>query len=227
MPEIGEKYRASYVDGSTLIEAEPLADHAGISTALALTMKTCASRLMNAEGINASELVLPQQVLDGAHSMRSCKQNTKANLSATFDSIARPLKPPPTLPKGSYISSFDGPTSIVVEELGPYVRSIVFYDLKLEEHRRQLNMSLCQGRKEGKRRTTRASRAALEGSHKQHIRREKWFPPETDLLMILQSGGQGWQDALWKSSLTQVFVDSGQEDIGGKSPSSSLTSSTG
>lgn len=227
MPEIEEKSRASYVDGSTLIKAEPLADHAGISTALALTLEICASRLMNAGGINASKLVLPQQILDGAHNIRNCKQSSRANFSATFDSIARPLKPPPTLPKGSYISSFDGPTSIVAEELGPYVRSIVSYDLKLEEHRRQLNMSLCQGRREAKMRTTRASRAALEGGHKQHVRRERWFPPETDFAMILQSGGQGWQDALWNSTQTQVYVDSGQEGIERKSPSSSVTSSAG
>lgn len=194
MPEIEERSRASYVDGSTLIKAEPLTDYAGISTALALTLKICAGRL-----INASEFVLPQQIVDGAHNIRSCKK-TRANLSATFDSIARPLKPPPTLPKGSYISSFDGPISIIVEDLGPYVRAIVSYDLKLEEQRRQLNLSLCQGRREGKMRTTRASRAALEGSNKQHVRRERWFPPETDFSIIMQSGGPGWQNALWHST---------------------------
>lgn len=170
---------------------------------------------------------MPQQLLDGAQNIRSCKQSTRAILSSTFDSIARPLKPPPTLSKGSYISSFDGPSSIIVEDLGPYVRSIVSYDLKLEEHRRQLTMSLCQGRIEGKMRTTRASRAALEGSNKQHVRRERWFPPDTDFSMILQSGGQGWQGDLWHSTHTQVYIESGQEDLVRKSPSSSVASSAG
>ena len=210
-----------------MIKAEAVADYTGISTALALTLKSRATRLMNAGDISASKFVLPQQIPHGTHNVRSFKQNTRANLSLTFDSIARPLKPPPSLPKGSYISSFDGPTSIVVEDLGPYVRSIVYYDLKLEEHRRQLNMSLCQGRTEGKMRTTRASRAALEGSNKQHVRRERWFPPETDFSMILKSGGQGWQDALWHSTQTLVYVVSGQEDLERKSPSSSVASRAG
>lgn len=227
MPEIEEKSRASYVDGSTLVKADPLADYAGTSTALALTLKRCAVRLMNAGDVNGPEFVWSQQILDGVQNIRSCKQNARANLSYAFESIARPLKPPPTLPKGSYISSFDGPTSIIVEELGPYVRSIVSYDLKLEQHRRQLNLSLCQGRIEGKMRTTRASRAALEGGNKQSVRRERWFPPETDFSMILQSGGQGWQDALRHSTQTQACVDSGQEGLERNSPSCSVAGSAG
>lgn len=70
-------------------------------------------------------------------------------------------------------------------------------------------------------RTTRASRAALEGGDKKHVRRERWFPPETDFSLILQLGGRVWQDILWQRTQHRVAAESRQDS----SPAASVTSS--
>lgn len=96
--------------------------------------------------------------------------------------------------RGAQITTFDAPLSIVAEDVAPYVRSIVSYDIRLEERRLQLSNLLSQGGRNGKRqRTTRASRAALEGGSKANTRRERWFPNSTNFSLVLQTGGKGWQ----------------------------------
>lgn len=133
---------------------------------------------------------------------------TRTTISTAFDSIAGPSRPPLTEQRGSHISAFDGPISSVLEDVAPYVRSIVFYDLKLEEHRLQLNSLLAQNGRNGKRmRTTRASHAALEGGSKAHTRREKWFPIDSNSTLILQSGGDGWQEIAWQRTLDQTNLE--------------------
>ena len=133
---------------------------------------------------------------------------TRTAISAAFDSIAGPSRVPLNVQRGSHISAFDGPISSVVEDIAPYVRSIVFYDLKLEEHRLQLNSLLAQNGRNGKRmRTTRASHAALEGGSKAHTRRERWFPIDSNFTLILQSGGDGWQDIAWQRTVDQTNLE--------------------
>jgi hypothetical protein len=134
---------------------------------------------------------------------------TKATISQAFDPIARSQKPILGIPKGPQISAFDGPISTIAEDLAPYARSIVSYDLRLEEQRRQLSSLLSHPLNDGKRvRTTRASRAALEGGNKANTRRERWFPNNTNFGAVLRSGGEGWQDVL----LRRGDVERGEDD---------------
>ncbi|CAF9931208.1 MAG: hypothetical protein GOMPHAMPRED_005846 [Gomphillus americanus] len=87
---------------------------------------------------------------------------------------------------------------IVANDLAPYIRSIVSYDDRLEHERAHLNKLLSDGTRPGKRqRTTRASRAALEGGHKASTRRERWFECELDFPLVLETGGTDWQDIAW------------------------------
>lgn len=205
MPRLAEKSRANYDDGSLLLEADPVVDHTGISVSVGFALRVCARRLLSSEGVGMRTARLSRdfgsRVIAGEAKMLSHReQNMRSALTAAVNPIARPLNISPTMQRGPYISSFDGPTSILVEDLLPYVRSIVSYDIRLEDQRNQLELSLCQGGRSRKRRirTTRASRAALEGGNKQHTRRERWFPSNTDFARILESGGRGWQDALWQ-----------------------------
>lgn len=210
LPRLAEKARANFDDGSILLEADPVVDQTGISVSLGLALRVCAWRILSCEGAGMRTATLNRdfgsRVIAGeAQILRNRKQNTRSTLTAAVHPIARPLKISLAMHKGPYISSFDGPTSILVEDLVPYVRSIVSYDIRLENQRNQLNLSLNQGGRNGKRiRTTRASRAALEGGKKQHTRRERWFPSNTDLARIIDSGGKGWQDALWQCSQVQL-----------------------
>lgn len=113
--------------------------------------------------------------------------------------------------RGAQITTFDGPVSIVAEDVAPYVRSIVSYDIRLEERRLHLSNLFSQGGRNGKRqRTTRASRAALEGGNKVNTRRERWFPNSTNFSLVLQTGGKEWQ----KLALQKVPEECRDESVG-------------
>lgn len=139
--------------------------------------------------------------------MQTClskRPNVRSDYGGIFEPIARFIKPVLGISKGPQISTFDGSLSSITEDLAPYVRSIVSYDLRLEEHRRLLSSVLSQPGKNGKRqRTTRASRAALEGGSKAHTRRERWFPNNTNFDAVLQSGGERWQDIALKQAMAE------------------------
>lgn len=197
---------------------------------LTLALRICAGRLLSIHVDTTFTPLNPYALVDLtcriSKEYHSSKQVTRLSLSAALNPIARPSKLSFNLLKGPYISSFDGSTSIIIEDLAPYVRSIVSYDLRLEEQRLRLAMLLSQGARNGKRvRTTRASRAALEGGNKQHTRRERWFPANVDFSMILESGGKEWQDVLWQSIGQQLGV-APREGNSRSSSVGSLTSSS-
>ena len=148
---------------------------------------------------------------------RSERPNMRLEYAAVFESIARSNKPVLGIPKGPQISTFDGSLSIITEDLAPYVRSIVSYDLRLEEQRGLLSSLLAQPGPNSKRqRTTRASRAALEGGSKAHTRREKWFPKDMNYDSVLQSGGSGWQDIALEQAKVKLFEEATELDEGSR-----------
>ena len=200
LPKILEKSRTNYIEGSTLVEAEEAEqadDHARLGASLTLALNSLAVRL------SERNLDAFSQPTDAT----SPKTITRTKLTATFDPIARAPKTPLVPQKGPYISSFDGPTSIITEDLAPYVRTIVSSDIKIEEQRTRLNALLSQGgpHKVRKARTTRASLAALEGGSKAHTRRKRWFSGTTDSFFapVLQSGGDEWQEVAWQRALEE------------------------
>ena len=93
----------------------------------------------------------------------------------------RPVFPPA---QGRLAPSLDLPRSVIVTDIAPYVRSIAFFDQRLEQQRDELFPS--QGKKA---RTTRAARAAAEGGDKASTRRERWFSTDLDLEAVLKTGG--------------------------------------
>ncbi|KAI4138049.1 MAG: hypothetical protein L6R39_006989, partial [Caloplaca ligustica] len=169
-PEVSEKDRMNYTEGSTLLQADPFVDHSAVSDSIAAALRASARRSLLA--INpANQIIQPmgqQYIINNLPSMiQACnrpKPVTPQTLSHAFTPLSKPSRgslagKPPS------ISTFDSPLSTIVSDIAPYVRSIVAYDLRLEEQRRQLEMaSQTTTGREGKRiRTTRASRAALEG----------------------------------------------------------------
>lgn len=143
-------------------------------------------------------------ITNNAQAHHSEGPKARFDYAAAFEPIARSTKPVLGIPRGPQISAFDGSLSIITEDLAPYVRSIVSYDLRLEEHRGLLSSLLSQkGQNSKRQRTTRASRAALEGGSKAHTRRERWFPNNTNFDSVLQSGGQGWQDIALKQAMAE------------------------
>ena len=204
-----EKTRNSYVEGSNILQADPVVDQTGLSDSVAITIRSCAQRLLNGDHTSdtlpmndQSIISIIAQVVQGSQYE---KPLTKSSILPAFDPISRSQKAVLGIPKGPQISAFDGPLSVLATDLAPYVRSIVSYDLRLEDQRCQLSSLLSQPGKNGKKaRTTRASRAALEGGSKAHTRRERWFPNHTDFGAVLETGGKEWQDVLLQRAIVET-----------------------
>ncbi|KAL8717042.1 MAG: hypothetical protein Q9225_005678 [Loekoesia sp. 1 TL-2023] len=206
-PEISEKDRANYVEGSTLVQTDVLTDHSRVSDSIAAALRVLGRRtLLETAGSHSMKPLDEQYVIDVLPDMvqarRRPKPVTPQSLSTAFTPLSKPSRGS-AASRGPFISNLDGPSSSVVEDIAPYVRAIVSYDLRLEEQRRQLELASQNGRDGKRARTTRASRAALEGGNKANTRRERWFPTNTDFQSILESGGKGWQEAVLKRSMVE------------------------
>ena len=181
-PELPEKSRANYVEGATLLQADHLEDFTGTSTSLASTLRALAHRLLPASQPLTSTIT--SQIPSLLQALRTPPPVTSHTLQAAF----APLKP-------SIISAFAAPISTLVTDVAPYIRSITAFDLRLEEQRRQLEAASSDprdGTNKKRTRTTRASRAALEGGAKATTRRERWFPAQLDFGLVSRTGDPGW-----------------------------------
>ena len=226
-PALSEKTCGQYVEGIPLLQVETKEDLTGLTPNLALTLRASAARLANThskpellQGIEHDIVAVISQP-----SRRSYKDTlTQESMLSAFDPIARSQTPVLGIPKGAQISSLDRPVSTIAEDLAPYIRSIVSYDLRLEEQRRQLEAALTQPGKNGKKtRKTRASRAALEGGSKAFTRRERWFPKYTNFDSVLQTGGKGWQEvALSVVAMDRPGLDSSTVASMRSTPASSM-----
>ena len=111
-------------------------------------------------------------------------------------------------PRGKQITNPHDLVSKVAVDVAPYVRSIITYDVRLEQQRLALSNLLSQGGRRGKRqRTTRSSRAALEGGSKAHTRRERWFPKKLNFALALKTGGDGWNGLESTDTKEEVEAD--------------------
>ncbi|MCJ1250556.1 hypothetical protein MMC30_007784 [Trapelia coarctata] len=216
-PELTDTVRANYIEGFKLLQTDPSRDQTNMSTLIPLALKACTKELLS-ERINKAIFFSVQETLDH-HTMEP--RNTRSSTEMTNGIMAAAFKPLEETSKssafavlqsrGAQITTFDGPLSIVAEDVAPYVRSIVSYDILLEERRLHLSNLLSQGGRNGKRqRTTRASRAALEGGSKENTRRERWFPYNTNFSLVLQTGGKEWQQV----ALQMAKGESKDESVG-------------
>lgn len=93
-------------------------------------------------------------------------------------------------------STFDRTMTLIVEDLAPYVRSIVAYDARLQEDRLKMSDLLSEGGTRGKRmRTTRSAMSALEGGARHSTRRERYFTAALNSALVLRTGMPGWIQA--------------------------------
>ena len=183
-PELPEKSRANYVEGATLLQADYLEDFTGTSTSLASTLRALAHRLLPASQPLTSTIT--SEIPSLLQALRTPPPVTSHTLQAAFT----PLKP-------CIISAFAAPISTLVTDVAPYIRSIIAFDLRLEEQRRQLEAASSDprdGTNKKRTRTTRASRAALEGGAKATTRRERWLPAQLDFGLVSRTGGLGWTE---------------------------------
>jgi hypothetical protein len=109
---------------------------------------------------------------------------TRKDLSRAFEPVAEPEKLWPLT------------TTLITEDLAPYIRSIMAYDGRLQQERTKLSNLLSEGGRPGKKlRTTRAAMSALEGGARKTTRRDRWFTGKVNTYHVMRTGMQSWFDA--------------------------------
>ncbi|KAL4892248.1 hypothetical protein BDV59DRAFT_193779 [Aspergillus ambiguus] len=204
---ISEKQRASYVEGYPLLTAELLPSYTSLSQGIGSTYATFLRHVFRPR--QQKNIETTQAVKALAKGTQSKPPGpTHGDLLRAFAPIMKPnyVFPPPI---GRVALSFENGLRPIVEDLGPYIRSIMAFDLRLEQHRLQLSGLLSQEGQGTKRmRTTRASRAALEGGNKAETRKERWFPADTNALLVLGTGQREWQEVLVQNGYFTLLVRS-------------------
>jgi len=185
-PKLLEKSRASFAEGAILLQADPLVDQTGTSANIALTLRLLARRQLPFQ-----QCLHPGPMADALPASLIALQKSPPVTPEILHEAFTPFK-------GPIISTFSRPISTLTTEVAPFIRSITAFDLRLEDQRRQLEALRSDPRDgaNGKRtRTTRASRAALEGGAKATTRRERWFPNTLDFGLVSRTGGESWMEA--------------------------------
>ncbi|KAE8166526.1 hypothetical protein BDV40DRAFT_296314 [Aspergillus tamarii] len=195
IPPMPEKQKANYVDGYPLLHADVVLDHSSLSTSIASTFEVLLNRVFRPCHETNVESLQAEKVLKNVTKPKFTNSQ-QAEFTRAFEPVMRANYVFP-LPTGRLSPSFENGLRPISEDLGPYVRAIIAFDLRLEQYRMQLSGLLSQNGQGSKRaRTTRASRAALEGGSKAETRKERWFSPDVNPTLILATGGPDWQDLL-------------------------------
>lgn len=185
-PKLLENSRVNYAEGATLLQADPSVDQTGTSTSIALTLRLLARRQLPFQ-----QSLHPRPMANELPASLKILQKAPPVTPESLHEALTALKP-------LVISTFSTPISTLTTDIAPFIRSITAFDLRLEEQRRRLEALRSDPRygANGKHtRTTRASRAALEGGAKATTRRERWFPKILDFGLVSRTGGAGWMEA--------------------------------
>ncbi|KAI7502050.1 P-loop containing nucleoside triphosphate hydrolase protein [Hortaea werneckii] len=199
LPEMSEKARHQYIEGMPLLQSDEAVNYSTLSLELsveiACTMARASQALSHEEKqfeCFSPHLETLSPALRGHRPPQAPDCLTRQNFGC-FDPIS--ASEDSSLSNGLTQSIFDGPLEPIVMDIAPYVRSIVQYDLTLEEQRQRLSSVFADsegGGRAKRARTTRAARSALEGSQRATTRRERWFTKALDLQAVLETAGKGW-----------------------------------
>ncbi|KAI9051543.1 hypothetical protein LZ554_004589 [Drepanopeziza brunnea f. sp. 'monogermtubi'] len=205
-PELSAKVRDDYTLGYELKEAPTLVDYNTLSKDISLFIKSRTRKVLHVDQHIRHNFEVPTEldrpseteVLRLIRDLAISPNNslTRYDFSQAFDPISATEK---------YIwstsleaSTFDRTMTLIVEDLAPYVRSIVAYDARLQEDRLKMSNLLSEGGagRRGKRmRTTRAAMSALEGGARVSTRRDRYFTAALNPSFVLKTGMPGWIQA--------------------------------
>ncbi|KAL4998551.1 hypothetical protein BDV10DRAFT_166805 [Aspergillus recurvatus] len=198
VPPILEKQKLNFADGYQLLHTDRVPDYTTLTLDIGSNFQALLGRTFRQTREADLKDMLASNILEAVSKPKADKSDNKELLKALIPAMKPDCGfPPPG--RGAELAFEHGQRSIV-EDLTPYVRSIVAFDLRLENYRRELSGLLSGNTKGTKRmRTTRASRAALEGCSKAETRKERWFSPAMNVQRILATGNREWQDLLVQS----------------------------
>ncbi|PGH23791.1 hypothetical protein AJ80_02221 [Polytolypa hystricis UAMH7299] len=194
LPPIPTKQRSSYTEGYKFLQADLQTDHTRLQTKITSTLSVLLESMLNDACPSGNESAVLEEILNKC----SCQRPRSVKLSELQDAFGPVMdKPDPFAPSyGRQAPSFESGTAVVAEDIAPYIRNIVAFDIRLEQRRLALSGLFSQGGTNKRVRRTRASMAALEGGSKASTRRDRWFPPRLNPSKVLATGGKEWQDVL-------------------------------
>ncbi|PYI13319.1 hypothetical protein BO99DRAFT_427183 [Aspergillus violaceofuscus CBS 115571] len=210
IPPLPENQRTNYAEGYQLLSAEITPDYTAMPAAMGCTFETLLEKAFPHEyqkdkqspDLKASDSKASDSESEyGARILKEVNKPAsagpgRAEFHAAFEPMTRAdyIFPMPT---GRLAPSFENGMRPIAEDLGPYIRGIMAYDIRLAHRRLQLGEILSSDGKGAKRtRQTRASRAALEGGDKAYTRKERWFPSDANPSLVFATGKQEWQEIL-------------------------------
>ncbi|KAJ5584930.1 uncharacterized protein N7459_004730 [Penicillium hispanicum] len=206
-PPPPESHRSNYVEAYPLLHADLQPEYSSLSEAVGVTFGALLSRVFRATAENIESTTVARLFNSWATSSarRRIFPTTSSGFQKVFEPIMRANYTMP-LPTGRISPSFENGLAPITEDLAPYIRGIMVFDGRLKIYRDNLYAAWSQeqGRVEKRARTTRASRAALEGSDKAFTRRERWFPDDTNYYLVQGTGMPEWQTALFHLGHFQV-----------------------
>jgi DNA polymerase III delta prime subunit len=203
-PPMSEKTRLNYTVDAELLQIDPQLDFTNFDTDMFVQSHLVRQRAFSEfnhdveDDISVvesrSNIISAEAIFDHKRKENEISSLSRPDFSIAFDILASP--PSTSLPiSGTYnltATSFDRNFRIVVEDLAPYIRSIVSHELRLETHRIRLSNLISEGGKSKRPRTTRASRVALEGGRRDTKRKERWFDKDLNRTLVMATAGKAW-----------------------------------
>ncbi|KAL4883488.1 hypothetical protein BJY04DRAFT_206408 [Aspergillus karnatakaensis] len=229
IPPMPEKQKLNYVEGYQLLHADPITDYTSSTLEIGCTFQTLLGQAYQRIETN-SETMLATMTLKTSH-RSNIIHPPGIDLSGA---LVPAMKLDCTAPLSTGHAQFCSERGLrsIAEDYTPYIRGIVAFDLRLEQYRSELSRLLSGSERGTKRvRTTRASRAALEGGNKAETRKERWFSPAVNVARVLATGKREWQDLLVQSGyftvplareLTREDSESPLQPVSSRSSSMSL-----
>ncbi|KAL4862213.1 hypothetical protein BDV12DRAFT_190562 [Aspergillus spectabilis] len=194
IPPMPEKQRLNYVEGYQLLHADHLPDYTTLTLEIGSTFEALLGGAFRPTEADL-ETTLAKVTLNAGPRPKAVHPRG-IELS---DALVPVMKPECTIPPPAGHAELCSEHGLraIAEDFTPYVRAIVAFDLRLEQYRSDLSCLLSGSERGTKRmRTTRASRAALEGGNKAETRKERWFSPAVNVARVLATGKREWQDLL-------------------------------
>lgn len=212
MPELTSKVREDYTLAAELLEAATLVNYDTLSKDISLWMRSRSRDHLHVDQHVKIDKKVPPELRqpDESDIIRLIQEEatstdqslSRRDFSAAFDPISEPEK---TLFATGQLeaSVFDRTMNIIVEDMAPYVRSIVDFDARLQEERVRRSNLLSEGGRKGKKmRMTRAAMSALEGGARSTTRREKYFGTLLNAHLVMKTGMHKWTEAAFMDMAT-------------------------
>ncbi|KAJ5560887.1 hypothetical protein N7535_009084 [Penicillium sp. DV-2018c] len=207
-PAPPEGHQSNYLDSYPLLHTPLQVEYSSLSEAVSSTFEALINRTFRPSSSGDLEDLYANRALTKTITSASPPPSPPSTLSQyqrIFEPIMRANYSNPT-PTARHAPSFENGLAPITEDLAPYVRAIMVFDGRLQQYREQLSTLADQEHGRGKKRsrTTRASRAALEGGNKAFTRKERWLTRDTPYAKVQNTAGPEWQQALFQMGYFHV-----------------------